>query len=529
MDWSLPHHSRREPVLGREAVATSVPLAAQAGLEMLRRGGNAIDAAIATAACLTVVEPTSNGLGGDAFAIGIVGGKRFGLNGSGRSPALLDAERFASEAEMPALGWDPVTVPGAVRAWADLSQRFGRLPFAALLEPAIEAAEQGYLLSPRTAAAWARAAERWGAFEDFAATFLPAGRAPRPGEVVRLPDHARTLRSIAESCGRSFYEGDLAVAIDAASRRGQGSLRLEDLAAHASQWVEPLSVRFRDATLFELPPNGQGLAALVALGCFEACGGSGEAFGSVEWLHRAIESMKRGFAAAMRAVADPAIDPQAPSRELAPEAIAAAAAAIGERAWDPGPEAPLPGGTVLLCTADREGGCVSFIQSNYMGFGSGVVVPGTGIAMQNRGACFRSRPGHPNSVGPRKRPYHTIIPGLLELRAGDGGIRPMPFGVMGGFMQPQGHLQVVLEIVEGGRHPQAALDAPRWQWLGGRRVDLEAGFPPAIAEGLAARGHEIRTAGWLEDRFGRGQAILRLDEGWLAASDPRADGQAVAR
>lgn len=495
---------------------------------MLRRGGNAIDAAIAAAACLTVVEPTSNGLGSDAFALGVVGGERFGLNGSGRSPALLDPSRFAGRAEMPTEGWDPVTVPGAVRAWADLSRRFGRLAFAELLEPAIDAAEQGFLLSPQTALAWARAADRFSRFPGFASTFLVGGRPPRAGELVRLPDHARTLRAIAESEGETFYGGEIAQRLDAAARSDGGALRRDDLREHESLWVEPISLGYRGATLFELPPNGQGIAALVALGCLRELG---EPLGdpdSPAAIHLMIEAMKRGFVGASRSVADPAIDPGAAARELAAPAIAAAARSIGPDAWDPGPEAPLPGGTVLLCAADREGSCVSFIQSNYMGFGSGIVVPGTGIALQNRGACFRSSPGHPNSVAPRKRPYHTIIPALLELPQADGTAAPMAFGVMGGFMQPQGHLQVALRVADAGQNPQAALDAPRWQWMGGRRVLLESGVGERAAAALAQRGHEIEVAPGFDPRFGRGQAILRLTDGWLAASDPRADGQAVA-
>jgi gamma-glutamyltranspeptidase/glutathione hydrolase len=537
--WSLPHPSAREPVCGRAVVATSVPVAASAGLDILRRGGNAIDAAVATAACMTVVEPTTNGLGGDAFALVWDGTRVQGFNGSGCSPAAFDASALAGRTRFPRLGWVPVTVPGEVALWRDLSRRLGRLPFADLMAPAIEFAERGYPLSPQTAALWGRAVSTYAARPDWCETFLFDGRAPRAGEIVRLPGHARTLRAIADSEGEAFYTGEIAAAIEAAAIAEGGAMRASDLAAHETLGVEPISVDYRGATLHEIPPNGQGIAALVALGVLRSFDLPSLDPECPDVLHLQIEAVKLGFADAHRHVADPRFVDRDPAELLAPDRLRELASRIDPAAaqtFDAG--TPRPGGTILLCTADDEGRCVSFIQSNYTGFGSGVVLPEWGLAMQNRGACFHLDPTHPNAAAPGKRPYHTIIPALATptdpTAAPSAGL--MAFGVMGGFMQPQGHVQVLSRVRDHARNPQAALDAPRFQWTSGRSVMVEPGFPDATLADLESRGHQLKRASSRSATFGRGQAIHALgasghgDEvAWCAGSDSRADGQAAAR
>ncbi len=528
----FPYASRRMPILAsRGVVATSEPLAAQAGLEMLRRGGNAVDAAVATAIALTVVEPTSNGIGSDAFALVWDGDRLHGLNGSGRAPASHTPRLFEERGltAVPTHGWLPVTVPGAPGAWRDLHRRFGKLPFAALFEPAIAYAEGGYPVAPVTAGAWSAAARAYrerhttAEFQPWFATFAPGGDAPRPGEVWSSPDHARTLRLIAESDAEAFYRGELAGEIaDFAAATG-GTLTREDLAAHSGDWVEPIGTGYHGYEVWEIPPNGQGIAALAALNVLEGFDLAALPRESAASYHLQIEAMKLGFADALRYVADPALA-DVPTRGLLDKEYAAERRRlIGERARLPEAGAPPRGGTVYLCAADGDGLMISMIQSNYMGFGSGIVVPGTGIALQNRGAGFVLDPEHPNRVAPGKRPYHTIIPAFLTREGAALG----PFGVMGGFMQPQGHLQVVVNEVDYGLNPQAALDAPRWQWLRGNEVAMEQAVPAPVLAGLAARGHqlELRHAG---GSFGKGQIIRRLPNGvYVAGSEPRADGCAV--
>lgn len=530
-DWSLPHHSQREPVLGREVVATSVPVAASAGLSILGKGGTAADAAVATAACMTVVEPTTNGLGGDAFALLWDGTRVHGFNGSGRSPASLEIAAFAGLRRMPTAGWLPVTVPGQIALWADLWRRHGRLPFAELLAPAIRLAKEGYLLSPQTAALWKRAAGTLASRADWRETFLFDGKPPAAGELVRLPGHARTLEAIASSEGEAFYQGEIAQAIDRASRSEGGFLRASDLAAHETLAADPISIEYRGARLHEIPPNGQGLAALVALGVLRHFDLAGLDPDCPDVLHLEIEAVKLGFADAHRHVADPRFVDRSPEALLDADRLRDLAARIDPakaQAFDAG--VPKPGGTILLCTADREGRCVSFIQSNYTGFGSGVVIPEWGIAMQNRGACFHLEPSHPNAIAPDKRPYHTIIPALAT--PADASASPaaglMAFGVMGGFMQPQGHVQVFSRVRDHGWNPQAALDAPRFQWTRDLEVSIEPGFSDETYADLERRGHRVTRAADRSIAFGRGQAIHALEQGWCAGSDPRADGQAVA-
>ena len=536
----MGHQPFRQPVYGSAAVATSQPLAAEAGMEMLRRGGNAVDAAIATAAALTVVEPTSNGIGGDAFAMAWMpsasgsGGALHGWNGSGQSPAALERSMVGVGGVVPERGWLPVTVPGQVALWHDLWSAHGRLAFADLLEPAVRYAREGYAVSPLTARAWARASDTLREHAAWASAFLFDGAPPSAGEIVRLPDHAATLEAIAASGGADLYTGKLAGRIAAAAAEAGAPLSAEDLAAHRTLRVTPLHVPYRNVQVHELPPNGQGIATLVALAVLERFDLRTREPEGPEGIHLQIEAMKLGFADAHAHVADPEWLAGDTGALLHPNRIDELAASIDPfRAKPLCHGIPRPGGTVYLCTADAEGGMVSLIQSNYMGWGSGIVVPGTGIALQNRGACFTPEISHPNSVGPRKRPYHTLMPGFVTRSAVGGRMDPvMAFGVMGGFMQPQGQLQVISRIFDHGLDPQTALDAPRWQWTRGMRVMLEPGFPAALADRLRGMGHEIEVADSRSVTFGRGQAIRRLNATaatWVCGSDHRADGAALVR
>jgi len=531
-DYELPYTSQRMPVLAQHCVATSQPLAAQAGLEMLRRGGNAVDAAVATAAALTVVEPTSNGIGSDNFALIWMNGRLHGLNASGRAPMGLKRSDYEGLDSVPLYGWEAVTTPGAVSGWAGAIEKFGSLPFEQVLEPAIHYAREGYLVSPEVARYWGYGERRYqgdAKFDAWRKTFLIDGRPPAPGELFKSPGHADTLQRIASTKGRDFYEGDLALQIEQASRAHGGALRAADLAAHQYDWVEPISVDYRGWRLHEIPPNGQGLTALLALGMMRRFDIGDMPVDSVESIHIQIEAMKLAFADAHRYIADPEFMDVAVADLLDPAYLESRARRIERtRAQNFRHGMPRPGGTVLLTAADAEGNMVSWIQSNYTGFGSGMVVPGTGIALQNRGGNFAIEKGHPNDIAPGKRPYHTIIPGFLT-RPGENGeqIPVMAFGVMGGFMQPQGHAQVVSRIVDHGQNPQAALDAPRWQVHDAKRVTIEPGLKPEVYEGLKALGHDLSVQRGRSASFGRGQIIWRLDDGYVAASDLRADGQAV--
>ena len=519
--------SQRRCLLARRGmVCASQPLAAAAGLDALRRGGNAVDAAIATAAALTVVEPTSNGLGGDAFAQIWMNGRLYGLNGSGSAPALADAETLRARGGIPVRGWEAVTVPGAPAAWAEAHRRFGRLPFAGLLAEAIAYAEQGYPVAPVVSQLWrseyeslkSRRGER--AFEPWFDTFTIDGRPPEAGEVIRLPTLAEGLRALAATNCESFYRGALAEAIDAFSRETGGWLRRDDLAAYRPEWVEPMRVSYRGFDVWELPPNGHGLVVLMTLGILA---GLPEYDGSAEGAHRAIEAMKLAYADGRRYIADPAAMEYSPARLLDPDYLASRRALIGDTALEPMPGKPFCGGTVYFCTADGEGNMVSWIQSNYQNFGSGIVVPGTGIALHDRGCNFSLDPASPNCLAPGKRPYHTIIPGFLTR----DGRAIAPFGVMGGFMQPQGHVQVMLNLLDRHMNPQEALDAARWQWTGGKRVELEPFYDGEIRSRLAECGHELARGDSLT--FGRGQIIWRSADGVLCgATEPRADGGIAA-
>ena len=526
MDWTLPYPSRRMPLLARHVVATSQPLAAQAGLRMLLSGGNAVDAALATAIALTVVEPIMNGIGGDLYALVWRDGALQGLDATGCAPRAWTPERFAGREEMPRSGWNSVTVPGQVSGWAALSERFGRLPFARLFEPAIEYAERGFPLSPVIAAVWPQLAALVADQPGFADAFLPGGRAPVAGECWRFPDQARTLAEIAESVGESFYRGALAQRLVAHAHAHGGALSLDDLAGQRAQWVQPLAIAYRDLVLHEIPPNGQGIAAQMALGMLRHFDLRAAGVDSALALHLQIEAMKLAFADLHAHVADPRTMRMSAAELLDADYLAQRARCIDpKRAGAALAGMPRAGGTVYLSAADAEGTMVSLIQSNYYAFGSGIVVPGTGISLHNRGWNFSLEPGHPNRVGPGKKPLHTIIPGFVS---DAHGAPLMSFGVMGGFMQAQGHVQMLGRLADFEQNPQAMIDAPRFM-VSPRdgSVKLETGIAPAVAEALAARGHRIDGLPYGHLDFGAAQIVLREDDHYTAASDGRRDGQAV--
>ena len=520
-----PSSSTRMPVLAENIVATSQPLAVQAGIDALRACGNAVDAALAAAITLTVVEPTSNGLGSDAFCILWDGKQLHGLNSSGRSPAAAGLDDFAGRTEMPLRGWESVTTPGCVAAWVALSERFGKLPFERLFDAAIHYAEQGFPVSPRTAVSWARAPEQFAGIAEFA-PFLPGGRAPKAGERFLFPEQAASLRQIAESRGEAFYRGELAEKIEAAAVLAGAKLRATDLAGHTAEWVTPLALDYHAHSVCELPPNGQGLAALIALGILDELGAADLPLDSADSLHLQIEAMKLAFADAHRYIADPEALELPPEALLTPDYLRRRAALVSQdEARDPEHGHPAASDTVYLTCADAQGVMVSFIQSNFHGFGAGIVVPGTGISLQNRAAGFCLTPGHPNCFAGGKRPYHTIIPGFVM----QNGQPRMSFGVMGGAMQPQGHVQMVLRTVDYQQNPQTASDAPRWQVLAGKQVAMEPGFPPQVLEDLRRRGHELCSPEHLDPAFSMGgaQLIYRTENGYIAGSDHRKDGLAA--
>lgn len=535
-DWTNPYPSIRIPLFARNVVSTSHPLAAQAGLRMLLSGGNAVDAIIAAAAMLTIVEPVSCGLGSDAFAILWDGKTLHGLNASGPAPASWTLDYFRKKygedgnghVRLPQRGWDAVTVPGAVAAWAALHHRFGKLPFADLVEPAAVIAERGVTLAPVVSHKWNAAIPQMRDLPGFAEAFMPGGRAPRTGEKFVFKDAARSLRTIGQTRGRALYEGEIAERIAAFSRETGGTLQIDDLRTYEPFWLDTISKNYRGYDVHELPPNGQGIAALIALGILKHFDISSMAVDSAESMHIQIEAMKLAFADIYRYVADPKAMRVTP-QEMLDEAY------LADRAKQIDPHRatrftfgrPPAGGTVYLTAADESGMMVSFIQSNYMGFGSGVVVPGTGVSLQNRGAGFSADPASPNVVAPGKRPFHTIIPAFLTKE----GKPVMSFGVMGGDMQPQGHLQTLVRMLDYHQQPQAACDAPRWKVNRDFSLDVEQTMTPDAVDGLRARGHEIKSIDDPYMDFGSGQFIWRLSDdfehGYVAASDSRRDGHAV--
>jgi len=538
-DYQQPYPSARLPVFARNVVATSHPLAAQAGLRMLAAGGNAVDAAIATAACMTIVEPCSNGLGSDAFCILWDGAQLHGLNASGPAPAAWTREYFvrkygADAGAPPPRGVDSVSVPGAVAAWIALSQRFGKLPFADLMAPAAEIAERGYAVPVIVQQKWTMASKVSELVEGpgYAQTFLPRGRPPEVGERFAMPHAARALKLIGATKGEAFYRGEIAAAVAAWSQRHGGALTEADFAAYQPEWVTPLAQDYRGHTLHEIPPNGQGIAAQMALGMLEHFDLASMDLDGPACQHLQIEAMKLAFADVYRFVADERHMEGPASKLLDPQYLALRARLIDPaQAQVFGPGYGIKGGTIYLSTADESGMMVSFIQSNYMGFGSGVVEPTFGISLQNRGHGFSLDPNSPNLVVPGKRPFHTIIPGFLS----QGGQPLMSFGVMGGNMQPQGHIQTLIRMLDHGQNLQAACDAPRWRFNQGLDINVERHMPAATVDGLRALGHQIVGLHDSYMDFGAGQFIWRLGgekgdpavEGYVAASDPRRDGAAV--
>ena len=522
-----PYPSTRRVIMGKHcAVATSQPLATVAGMEMIWAGGNAMDAALAIAIALTVVEPTSNGIGSDTFAL-VWDGQLHGLNASGKSPQALTLDHFTGMEDIPQRGWLPVTVPGCVSAWRTLWQRWGKLPFEQLFAPAIRYARSGYPVSPVTATAWKQAEEiflplKGREFEPFKSVFFPNNRAPHPGEVWGSEAHAHTLTQIAQTGGEGFYQGDMADAIANFAADTGGLLTVADFAAHQADWVNPISTTYRDLRVWEIPPNTQGLTALIGLNILEGFDLSQYPRDSVESYHLQIEAMKLAFADAKGYIADPRFMDVAVEPLLDKDYAQTRRQLITQTAIPLAQPGLAKGGTVYLAAADGEL-MVSLIQSNYQGFGSGILIPGTGIALHNRGCGFTLAAAHPNQVAPGKRPYHTIIPSFLTQ---DG--QPLgPFGVMGEYMQPQGHLQMVVNLADYGMNPQAALDAPRWQFIAGNQVLLEPTVPSEVALALAQRGHHIEMS-TDRKRFGKGQMILQQGGVFVAASEPRGDGLALA-
>ena len=531
-NFSNPYTSTRLPLFARNVVSTSHPLGAQAGLRMMLKGGNAVDAAIAAAAAMTIVEPVSNGLGSDAFCILWDGKELHGLNGSGRAPQSWTPDYFkrkygADAATPPKRGLDSVTVPGAVASWVAMSERFGKLPFADLMEPAIEIAERGYLLPTVVQQKWAAATAELKSQPGFAQSFLPWGRAPNVGELFQFKAAARALRAIAETQGAAYYGGTIASAIEKFSAQNGGSITAKDFESYQPEWVKPIARDYRGYTLHEIPPNGQGIAALIALGILGKFDMAGLPVDGVDSQHLQIEAMKLAFADVYKYVAEPSSMAVTAEQMLDDAYLASRAKLIDmKKAQDFGAGNPVKGGTIYLTAADEDGMMVSFIQSNYMGFGSGCVEPEFGISLQNRGHGFSLQPGA-NQVAPGKRPFHTIIPAFLS----KDGQPVMSYGVMGANMQPQGHMQTLVRMLDYGQNPQAACDAPRWRYNAGMEINVEAAMDARTVQGLTERGHRVEVINDSYQDFGAGQFIWRAGnpktEGYVAASDARRDGQAV--
>lgn len=525
---NYPYSSRRNVVYAKNGmICIGNPTSASAGLQTLLKGGNAIDAALAMAACQPVAEPTGNGLGADAFVIVWYKGKMYGINGSGPAPKLLSIPALKERGydKIPSFGVEPIDVPGAVGAWCALHEKFGHLDLLEDFAPAISYAENGYPVSPNISRLWTDAFANYSKYKDkpeFAGwfeTFAPNGHGLLPGELFACPDMAKTLRLIANTRGEAFYRGELAEKMDAFFRQHNGFLRADDLAAYHPEWVDPISVNYHGYDVWEMPPNGHGITVLMALQIMKDMQ-LGER-DCAETMHKQIEAMKLAMSDTAEYVTEPRCM-QVSCEELLSEKYAAQRRAlIGERAIEPKPGDPRGASTVYFCTADREGNMVSFIQSCFRGFGSGIVVPGTGIALNDRAENFRFDEKHVNALVGGKRPYHTIIPAFLTKNGDAVG----PFGIMGGWMQPQAHMQVVQNLVDWHLNPQQALDAPRWQWVGGTNVQVEQDTPNHIIRQLQRRGHKIMVQpDWY--LMGRGQMILRDENGVLCgATEKRTDGQ----
>lgn len=526
--------SRRSAVMSTGGmVATSQPLAAQVGVSILQQGGNAVDTAIATAAALNVVEPMMTGIGGDVFALVYLSKRRElkALNASGRAPyaASLEKLRNLGYKKMPETGIHSVTIPGALDGWCTLLDNHGTMSLAQVLAPAIELAEHGFPVTEVIAYWWQVNQAKLQANASTARTYLIGGRAPRAGEIFVQPDLAETFKKIAEGGRDVFYRGKIAEAIIACSQENGGLIAMKDLNDHTSTWVTPISTNYRGYDIYECPPNGQGLVALSALNILEGYDLKSLGHNSPEYLHLLIEALKLAFADADQYVADPDFV-DIPLEQLLSKSYAERRrklinrnkASLKVKAGVPDTE----GDTVYLAVTDKEGNSASFINSLYQGFGSGIVVEGTGICLQNRGALFSFEPGHPNRLEPHKRPYHTIIPGMVF----KSGELFLTFGVMGGFMQPQGHVQVLLNIIDFDMDVQTALDAPRFRYIPGSGCAFEPGFASEVLQKLADKGHHVLT---LDDpysqQFGGAQAIMihPKNKVLIAGSDPRKDGCAI--
>ena len=523
-----PYASKRHVVYARNGmVCAGNPTATAAGLKTLLKGGNAVDAAVTVASTLPVVEPTGNGLGADCFAIIWYKGKMYGLNASGPAPKAnsIAALKARGYDKIPSYGVEPINVPGAVAGWMAMHERFGSLDLEEVMKPAIEYAENGFPVSPNISRLWE---EAWGIYSkyrdrpEFAGwfeTFAPKNTWLRPGEMFRNPDIAKSLRLIAKTKGEAFYRGELAEKMDAFFKKHNGFLTAEDLAAYKPEWVDPISVNYHGYDVWELPPNGHGITVLMALQILK-----GFELGErdcADTMHKQIEAMKLAMMDTAAHVADPRTMRVTVDELLSERYAADRRALIGEEAITPTAGDPRYHSTVYFCCADGEGNMVSLIQSNFRGFGSGIVIPGTSISLNDRAENFKFDENHPNALEGGKRPYHTIIPGFLT----KDGEAVGPFGIMGGFMQPQAHVQVVMNMIDWHLNPQQALDAPRWQWVGGKNVEFEQDTPNRITRLLQRRGHNIIVQ---PDPYhmGRGQMILRDKDGVLCgATEKRTDGQ----
>jgi gamma-glutamyltranspeptidase/glutathione hydrolase len=532
-------NSRRSPIFSKNGiVASSQPLASQAGSQILSIGGNAADAAVATAAALAVTEPTSTGIGGDCFALYYDSRSGFmtALNGSGRAPAKLSLALLAQQGyseELPPFHPHTVTVPGACAGWCDLLNSHGRLPVEDVLTPAIQLAENGFPVSPITAYFWKKGVENQLSKSPGGYELTIDRRAPNPGEIFRNPNFARTLQRIAEKGPEAFYLGEIAEAIVSVIQHAGGVLDEEDLASHHSTWEEPISTTYRGFQIWECPPNGQGLVALMALNILEGFNIQEYPALSPERLHLTIEALRLAFADARWYISDPTFSSIPIEGLLSKSYAEERRKSIQPQRASVDPQVGYPAfssDTVYLSVVDKEGNACSFINSNYMGFGTGIVPTGWGFSLQNRGHNFSLNPDHPNALAPKKRPYHTIIPALATR---DDGSLYASFGVMGGFMQPQGHVQVVLGLLDDGLDPQTVLDRPRLCIKGGspeEEIAIETGTPIETLEQLANWGHAMESVeGYDRAVFGRGQIILRDPESGVlcGGSDPRADGCAV--
>lgn len=528
------HDSRRTAVYAKNGmVATSQPLAAQVGRDILIAGGNAIDAAIATAAALTVVEPTGNGIGGDAFAIVWIDKKLHGLNASSVAPEQMTADKLAQlghDKRVPLLGWLPVTVPGTPAAWSALNKRWGKLSLAETIQPAIDLAESGFPVSPTVAQLWDAEFNKFKnqlddqlLFEEWQTVFCIDGKPPKPGQLFTSKRHAQTLSELANTHCDSFYRGDLAKKIDLSSRNAGGLIRAEDLASYSVEWVEPISSHYKGYDIWQIPPNGQGLVVLMALNILAQFDFSNRH--DMDTIHHQIEAMKLAYTDGQAFITELDAMNIDMTELLSADYASQRRQQISSIAGQPLVGKPKSGGTVYLATADSMGNMVSFIQSNFYGFGSGVVVPETGIALHNRGHDFSLDPQHPNFLQPGKKTFHTIIPGFITQQQQSIQQAVGAFGVMGAYMQPQGQLQVLMNMIDFGLNPQAALDAPRWQWFGDKTVGIEPAFSTEIFNALQQKGHDIS---WADNLliYGRGQIILRDPETGvlLGGTEKRTDG-----